>query len=162
MIGNNRLAKTIHCRRRGRKIKLLHVINAPQTICNIHSLVYQTKKSRSVMGTHAYIQVYIYIRMYTCIINESHSGIIYKINKCKRENKQDSIVHVIQYFKMGFFHVTCSRVFFVLGKKNTQQTFAFNTLNRRIRRYKDQVDSEWLKYNIVKSISTHLSENLKI
>lgn len=56
MIGNNRLAKTDPLQSQGTKIKLLHVINAPQTICNIHSLVCQTKKkSQSVMGTREYI-----------------------------------------------------------------------------------------------------------
>lgn len=55
MIGNNRLAKTDPLQSQGTKIKLLHVINAPQTICNIHSLVCQTQKSQSVMDTREYI-----------------------------------------------------------------------------------------------------------
>lgn len=52
MIGNNRLAKKNDpLQTQGRKIKLLHVINAPQTICNFHSLVYQTKK-KSIRDGH--------------------------------------------------------------------------------------------------------------
>lgn len=73
MIGNNRLAKTDPLQSQGTKIKLLHVINVPQTICNIHSLVCQTKK-KSIRDGHTRIHIGLYI--YTCIINESHCGII--------------------------------------------------------------------------------------
>lgn len=44
MIGNNRLAKTDPLQSQGTKIKLLHVINAPQTICNIQSRLPDKKK----------------------------------------------------------------------------------------------------------------------
>lgn len=65
MIGNNRLAKTDPLQSQGTKIKLLHVINAPQTICNIHSLVCQTKKKSIRDGhTRIHINLYIYIYMY--------------------------------------------------------------------------------------------------
>lgn len=63
MIGNNRLAKNDPLQSQGTKIKLLHVINAPQTICNIHSLVCQTKKSIRDGHTRIHIGLYIYIHV---------------------------------------------------------------------------------------------------
>lgn len=58
--------------------------------------------------------------------------------KRKKKKKQDTVVYVIQYFKM-FFLVTCS-VFLV---KNVQRTFTSNTL---IERYKD-IKIRWTQYS---------------